>query len=35
MNEDRRKIEVINSLGYINISAKGCFKASQSDIEQK
>ncbi len=34
MNEDRCRIEVINPLGYINISAKGCYKALHSDIDQ-
>ena len=34
MNEYRCKIEVINPLGYINISAKGCYKALYNDIDQ-
>ena len=33
MNEDRCRIEVINPLGYINISAEGCYKTLHSDIK--
>jgi len=35
MNEDRCKIEMLNALGYINISAKGCYKDLHNDIDQK
>ena len=34
MNEDRCRIEVINPMGYINISEKGCYEALHSDIDQ-
>ena len=34
MNKDRCRIEVINPLGYINISVEGCYKALHSDIGQ-
>ena len=34
MNEDRCRIGVINPLGYINISAKECYKSLHSDIDQ-
>jgi len=34
MNEDKCRIEVINPLGYINTSARGCYKALHNDIDQ-
>ena len=33
MQEDRRRIKVINPLGYINTSTKGCYKALHGDID--
>ena len=34
MNEDICRIEILNPLDNINISAKGCYKALHSDIDQ-
>lgn len=34
IKEDKCRIEVINPLGYINTSAKGCYKALHNDIDQ-
>jgi len=35
MNEDKCRIEILNPLGYINISAKGYHKSLHSDIDKK
>jgi len=34
MYEDKCRIEIINTLGYINTSARGCYKELHSDIDQ-